>query len=189
MRHVATFIAQSRTANDGGDAGSYGQGIPAFTSDEAEETGVFVGASNQPGDDGHRTNIGIVNIGDETARVWIAARDGESLEDLGLVTVEIGPNGWYQANLFELLGVQHQSITLAEVVFARPETELLGYLSRIDNRSGDPTFIAPSLEPAVRVFPLDWQVEATLTYTDSAVIERFEYTGEPLDEELCVELY
>jgi len=184
LRSEHPFIAQSRTANDGSD-GSYGQGIPAFEVEDAMEGGTFVGASNQPGQDGQRTNIGIVNIGDETENVRIAVRDGETLEDYGFKTVEIGPTGWYQTNLFDLLGEHSRTIELAEVVFFAPGAELLTYLSRVDNRSGDPTFLTSNIKATVRVVPQAWEVEAILTSTGSAVVERFEHTG--ADETVVVD--
>lgn len=177
LRSEHPFIAQSRTANGSSGSGTFGQGIPAFEMEDVVEGGVFVGASNLPGQNGRRTNIGIVNIGDETEEVWISARDGETLEVFGLETVEIGPNGWYQTNVFELLGEQSRTIELAEVEFFAPGAELLAYLSRVDNRSGDPAFLTSKTKTTVRVVPRAWEVEAILTSTGSAVVERFEYTG------------
>lgn len=169
------FLAQSRTANDGGSLGSFGQGIPAFDRAGANDGGTFIGASNHPGNDGVRTNIGIVNVGDESADVLIAARDGQTLDPLGDVFVEIGPNGWYQANLFDLLGVGDQSVGLADIAVWCLEADLLMYLSRIDNRSGDGTFSVPSRKEYVRVEPRSWEVEAILTYT-GATVDSFDYT-------------
>jgi hypothetical protein len=163
LRSEHPFVAQSRTANGGGESGSFGQGIPAFKHDSHGEGFTFIGASNAPGADGHRTNLGIVNGGMSETSVMITARDGQTLDPLGTVFVDIGPNGWYQTDVFSLFGVDDQTVTL-------------GYLSRVDNRSGDGTFIAPTTEPYVRIVSRLWEVEANLTTTGSVVVERVEYT-------------
>jgi len=170
------FVVQSRTANDGGDAGSFGQGIPGFTGESAEEALNFIGASNLPGEEGHRTNIGIVNLSDEEHRVMITARDGETLDPLGTVFVEIGSNGWYQVDVFRTLGIDDQTVKLADIAIFANGADLLGYLSRVDNRSGDGTFIFPSNEWYIRVESRIWELEATLTYTGATSIERVDYT-------------
>jgi hypothetical protein len=176
LRCAHPFVAQSRTANDGGGVGSFGQGIPAIESGDGADGGSFFGVSNIPGSDGVRSNVGIVNIGDEEAKVLIAARDGETLDPLGSVFVDVGPNGWYQTNVFSLLGIDARTVELADVALWCPEAELIGYLSRVDNRSGDGTFVSPTREEYVRIVPREWNVEAILSYTGSTVIERFEYT-------------
>lgn len=176
LRSEHPFVVQSRTANDGGDSGSFGQGIPGFKGESAEEALNFIGASNLPGEGGHRTNIGIVNLGDEEQRVMITVRDGETLDPLGTVFVEIGPSGWHQMDVFQTLGIDDQAIRLADVAIFAPGADLLGYLSRVDNRSGDGTFIFPSNEWYIRVESRVWEVEATLDYTGAVTIERVEYT-------------
>jgi hypothetical protein len=182
LRSDHPFVAQSRTANDGGGVGSFGQGIPGFKLESTQEALSFIGASNLPGDDGHRTNLGIVNLSDEENRVMITARDGETLDALGTVFVEIGPNGWYQADVFVSLGIEDQTVTLADVAIWAGGADLLGYLSRVDNRSGDGTFIFPSSAVYTRVESRIWELEATLTYTGDATIDRVEYnTGDGLE--------
>jgi len=182
LRCEHPFVAQSRTANDGGASGSFGQGIPGFKLEVTQEAFSFIGASNLPGDDGHRTNLGIVNLSDEEARVMITARDGETLDPLGTVFVQIGSDGWYQADVFASLGIEDQTVTLADVAIFAGDADLLGYLSRVDNRSGDGTFIFPSSAAYIRVESRIWELEATLTYTGDVTIDRVDYnTGDGLE--------
>jgi hypothetical protein len=58
--------------------------------------------------------------------------------------VSLGPNGWFQRNLFELLGVADRTIDHAvEAAVAGPSgAKVAASLSRIDNRSGHGTFLA-----------------------------------------------
>ncbi len=168
------FSAQSRTANNAGSSGSFGQGIPAFAATGASEAFNFLGAANRPGNAGVRTNIGLVNLGLEEETVSIFARDAETRTDLGTHEVTIGPNGWFQADVFELLNIDQQVVELADVAVFGVGASLLGYLSRIDNRSGDGTFIASSVGEFVRVTPRSWEVKAVLIYED-AFMHWFEY--------------
>lgn len=175
LRSEHPFVAQSRTANDGGEAGSFGQGIPGFKLESTNEALSFIGASNLPGADGHRTNLGIINLGEEEERVLITARDGETLEPFASVFVDIGPNGWYQVDVFSILGLDDQAIKLADVAIFAGGGDLLGYLSRVDNRSGDGTFIFPSSAAFVRIESRVWELEATLTYSSTTTVERVEF--------------
>ncbi len=174
LRSEHPFSAQSRTANDGGTNGSFGQGIPAFSATEAVEAFTFLGAANRPGAGGVRSNIGILNLGDEEERVDIFARNAETLEDLGVVRFNLGPNGWFQADVFELLDIEDQSITLADVSVLGAGTSLLGYLSRVDNTSGDGTFIAPSIGEFIRIASGTWELKAVLIFED-AYMDWFRY--------------
>ncbi len=176
LRCEHPFVAQSRTANDGGEAGSFGQGIPAVDTAGSTQWLNFFGVSNLPGNDGHRSNIGIVNIGDEGENVLITARDGETLESLGSVFVDIGSNGWFQADVFSLFNLENQPVKLAEVSVLSSGSILIGYVSRVDNRSGDGTFTSPTYVEYVRVESRLWELEATLIYTGDVTVERVEYT-------------
>ncbi len=168
------FSAQSRTANHSGSNGSFGQGIPAFEPTAAAEAFSFLGAANRPGNDGVRTNIGLVNLGAEEETVSIFARDAETRTDLGMHQVTIGPNGWFQADVFELLDVDQQVVGLADVAVLGAGASLLGYISRVDNRSGDGTFIAPTIGDFVPIEPGTWELKSVLIFEDS-FMHWFEY--------------
>ncbi len=173
------FHAKSRTSNTGGSAGVYGQGIPAFSSYDTAPGYTLLGAANRPGPDGTRTNIGIANTSTLTQTVHIFARDPATLDPYGSASVEIGPFGWYQGDLFEILGVADQTIELADVsVF--PSALFMVYLSRVDNRSGDGTFVYGSSGPLVSIANNpDWRFEirTTITYTDNAMVDWLKWRG------------
>lgn len=86
----------------------------------------------------------------------------------------VGPRGWFQADVFELLRIEDQTITLADVSVLGVGTVITGYLSRIDNRSGDGTFIAPTITEFVNITSASWKLKATLTFED-ATIDWFQY--------------
>lgn len=162
LRSEHPFEARSRTANDGGAGGSFGQGIPAIDLDSALPFGALLGAANIPGDGGLRTNLGVVNPGDQDASmtvfIWKHGPTGE-LEYMGFKQFEVGAHGWTQENLFGLVGDEDESIENAWVVVAadnnpdQPEYRVFSYLSRIDNRSGDATYIEPFLNTVYFVDP------------------------------------
>ncbi len=173
------FHAKSRTSNSGGSAGVYGQGIPAFSIADTAPGYTLLGAANRPGPDGTRSNIGIANTSTLTQTVHIFARDPVTLDSYGSASVEIGPFGWYQADLFEILGAAEQTIELADVsVF--PSALFLVYLSRVDNRSGDGTFVYGSSGRLISIANNpDWKFEirTTITYTDGATIDWLKWPG------------
>lgn len=173
------FFAQSRTSNTGGESGSYGQGIPAFTTQDTSEGYTLLGAANRPGADGTRTNLGIANTSSATQTVLVIARDPDTLEEIGSASVEIGPYGWFQDDLFEILGAGDQNIELADVsVF--PAAFNMVYISRVDNRSGDGTFIYGSSGPSVRAAggePRWLWVRAILTYDEGVTLDWFKFWG------------
>lgn len=182
LRSEQPFFAQSRTFNDGGDDGTYGQGIPAFPPPlQTGPTQVYVlmGAANRPGADGARTNLGIVNTGAETREVTFGVRDTATGEVVGATEVELGPYGWYQGDVFQAVGAADQAVDVAEVqvgVFS-PDGNLLAYISRVDNRSGDGAFLAGVTGEYVRIVPRPWEVELVLTYTTPVVVDELTYTA------------
>jgi len=161
------FSAQTRTANNAGPGGSYGQGIPAFPATDAAEAFTFLGAANRPGNGGVRTNIGLVNLGDEEEEVSIFARDAQTHADLGVRVIDIGPGGWVQRDVFALFGIDQQAVNLADVSVFAAGSRLLGYLSRVDNRSGDGTFIAPTVAEFVHSGSGEWELKAVLMFEDA----------------------
>lgn len=174
LRSEHPFSAQSRTANNAGSSGSFGQGIPAFSPTDTTEAFTFLGSANRPGNGGVRTNIGLVNLGDEEETVSIFARDAETRSDLGVRQITIGANGWFQDDVFSLLDIDQQVVELADVAVFGAGASLLGYLSRVDNRSGDGTFIAPTIAERVHGAPGTWELKAVLTFED-AFMHWFEY--------------
>ncbi len=185
LRSEHPFWAQSRTFNDGGDNGTYGQGIPATPPPpDVEPNGEgykLLGGANRPGPDGVRTNIGIVNTGDASREVMVAIRESPSGEVLGGARVDIGPHGWYQADVFELVGAGDRIVEVAEVgtlsLAGETPDSLLTYLSRVDNRSGDGTFVMGYFGEVIRILPHPWEVRLSLTYTVSVTVSELTHTA------------
>ena len=177
LRSEHPFEARSRTYNDGGAMGTYGQGIPALAPSEALGGGVLLGAANIAGEDGVRTNVGILNPGDEVIDALVGIYDEATGEVIGAKHVDVGPMGWTQFNPFELVGAADTDVSDAVVVVVS-FPGVYTYLSRIDNRSGDAVFVLPFDATDVRLLPRDWTVQVTLTYSSSTTLSAFTYTGE-----------
>jgi hypothetical protein len=154
LRSEHPFEARTRTYNDGGDAGSFGQGIPAVDPEDAMPFGALVGAANLVGPAGVRTNLGILNPGETPTEVLVflmRSVDNAEADFLTMFSVELGPRGWMQGNLFELAGFADEDIDNAYAIVVGdhnpldPVTPIFSYLSRIDNRSGDAVYVEPFL--------------------------------------------
>jgi hypothetical protein len=173
------FFAKTRTSNSGGSTGIYGQGIPAFSREDTALGYSVLGASNRPGPDGVRTNIGIASTSTLTETVHIFARDPVTHDLFGTTSVEIGPFGWFQADLFDLVGLAEQTIELAEVsVF--PSASYMVYISLVDNRSGDGTFIYGSSGQSISIAgnpDREFEVQTTLTYDDGVTVDWIKWPG------------
>lgn len=173
LRSEYPFEARSRTVNRGGEDGSYGEAIPAVALEDASEGSIFPGAANVPGGAGVRTNLGILNLSEEetSGYVLVTAPDPHGTH-YGQAHFDIGPRGWWQGDLFELIGVEDQVIEDALVVVISGEPEgHLAYLSRVDNASGDGAYIAPITTPNVFVQTYSWDVEVTLDPGDDVVVD------------------
>lgn len=164
LRSEYLFDARSRTANTGGDQGSYGQAIPAVGVADLAWGGTFPGAANIPGAAGVRTNLGLVNSGSEPATFVVFVQSPTAFEPgYGWTQIELGPGGWWQGDVFEAVGADGETVDDATVtVLNNDEGVVMGYLSRIDNASGDGTYIAPITNEAVFTQPLDWELEIEL---------------------------
>jgi photosystem II stability/assembly factor-like uncharacterized protein len=116
--------------------GSFGQSIPAVTEESALTTnqiGALVGLHQG---NGFRTNIGFANLGDDALAVEVKALavDGSIL---GQQSWTVDGAGWYQANRPLPAGT-----ATATVVSHTAGARYLAYASVVDDRSGDPTYIA-----------------------------------------------
>ena len=177
LRSEHLFEARSRTYNDGGAMGTYGQGIPALAPSEALGGGVLLGAANIAGEDGVRTNVGILNPDTDDQKALVVIYDQATGATVGAKHVDVGPLGWTQFNPFELVGAADTDVSDAVVVVVSLPG-VYTYLSRIDNRSGDAVFVLPFDATDVRLLPRDWTVQVTLTYSSSTTLSAFTYTGE-----------
>jgi len=179
LRSAHPFEARSRTYNSGGSMGTYGQGIPALAPSDALGGGLLLGAANIQGEDGVRTNLGILNPSEDDQSVLVFVQDGSTLATLGGTHIDVGPMGWTQFNVFDLVGAADSDVSNAIVrVVSSPEPGLFTYLSRVDNRSGDATFVLPFDATGFHLLPRDWTVQVTFTYSGSTAVSDLTYTGE-----------
>ena len=106
----------------------------------------------------------------------VVLSEEDTVTVIGTAFVELGPYGWYQANVFDLVGAADH-VTENAVVTCVFGPMLLSYLSRVDNRSGDATTVLPFTAEVVYTIPTDWQVGLTLTYSAGVTLDSLVYTG------------
>ena len=124
--------------------GTFGQSIPAAPQSAAFSDGrallLQVASSDDP-TTGFRTNVGLVNLGDDRADVTLKAK--YSWEVLELT---IPPHRQRQLNdVLRTLGAGTRDLDAVEVTVSRLG-RVIPYASVVDNATGDPTFI-----PAQRI--------------------------------------
>ena len=136
------LVITSRTFNDLGSAGTYGQGVPAFASDQlltAKE-----GCAWMPWlvSDAHtRTNIGFLNAGDAPLRLTIEFLHGAGLP-IGDIAVDLLPFEFLQFD-DPLAGLSAAPVedAWARIFIETPDGQGLAWASMIDNATGDPIFL------------------------------------------------
>jgi CubicO group peptidase (beta-lactamase class C family) len=134
------LFASSRTYNTGAD-GTYGlflDGVPAHAAARAGDT-VWLTQLRQNAD--FRSNIGLVNSGELTARVRIHLHDGSGVVVASLTRL-LEPGGWHQLQEpFSRLAGR----TDIEAGYARVSVEsgdgVIAYASVIDNATNDGTAV------------------------------------------------
>lgn len=142
-----SFVVNSKTFNNA-SSGTFGQPIPGtwvglfdFTNDpiSAVASGVTNSAS---GTSGFRANIGAVNLGRFTARLKVSVYDSAGNTISSLIPFVLPPQGHFQDRL--PVNVEHGSV---EFFVDDPNNDavVFPYVSVVDNRSGDPTYIQPVL--------------------------------------------
>jgi hypothetical protein len=142
----------SRTYTDGGAAGTAGQSVPSFASDEAARAGEEVYCLPLSRNAAYRSNLGVVNISNQQYWVWIRAFDHFG-NYLGGETFYVMPWSGFQKN--DVLGLftsadQEGAFAVISAAFdTNPPAGPLffAYASVVDNRTGDPAFL-----PAVRPY-------------------------------------
>lgn len=141
------FLVNSKTFNNA-SSGTFGQPIPGtwvglfdFVSDPI--SAVASGVRNtSSGPSGYRANIGAVNLGRRSATLKVSVYDSAGKTLLERVPFILPPQGHIQDRL--PVNVDHGSV---EFFVDDPSNEavVFPYVSVIDNRSGDPTYIQPVL--------------------------------------------
>lgn len=182
LRSDFPFEVQSRTSNIAGRNGTFGQAIPGIADSGSDfsvrSSWTLIGAANRPTADGVRSNIGLYNKTQHETDVRITVISEETGEVVGQPETEVtvGGFGWIQANVFELVGAADGVFDNASVRVSG-DSAVSGYLSRIDNRSGDGAFFLPIAGNYVSYFPADWEITAELWHDPSDPVDAFVYTG------------
>jgi hypothetical protein len=134
------LLISSRTYNDA-DSGSYGQYIPGLALESAFTGGDQPLLLQLTGDDDFRTNIGLVNPGGKPIDmvVDLAQSDGTAVDSLS-ATVE--PFSVLQLNRVFASKADVED-AYATVAATTEQAAFFTYASVVDNRSGDPMYVAP----------------------------------------------
>ena len=136
----------SRTATSDGAGGSYGQGIPPVAPAGEAAHGAAVRLFGLHSDGAFRTNLGLVNPGDDQVDLRVRLYDGRA-ELVGELERSLAPGSWLQLNrVFDGVGAGTGTITggLAVIRQTSREGRFVAYASVVDERTGDPTYLAPS---------------------------------------------
>ncbi len=181
------FEATSRTSNDGGGTGVHGEGIPAFDPNlipwrpgmphvlpSSRVDLLLLGAGNRPGEDGVRTNVGLVNTTHTASTVSLELYDPATGQWSEAISVEMGPFGWTQQDLFRLFGVEDREVD-DTMVAVSGWAGVFPYLSRVSNLSGDGTYVAPVSREPQRTTPRTWEVTLSLSYSPGVRAYAFTY--------------
>ncbi len=152
LRITATdgnILVSSRTYNDD-PAGTYGQTVPAIDGGQATPSGAratLIQLSRSPDPStGFRTNVGLVNVTDETITVDVElfAADGSPL---GLVSRNLRAFEHRQLNdVFHIAGADDVVDGYVVARTASAGGRFICYASVVDNGSGDAVFIPGATE-------------------------------------------
>ena len=144
---AANIVATSRIYVNTNN-GSFGQFVPAFSRSSALRRGVIPQVSNTPAATGFRANLGLFNPNASTVTVRLEARDAT-----GAVVA---------SNLITLAGLSQQQNAIG-ILFPGVDVSnsanltisfdasagIFGYVSEVDNTSGDSFLISAQPDPGV----------------------------------------
>jgi hypothetical protein len=154
-------VVQSRSFNER-STGTVGQGIPGviiglvdFDLDNPGISAIATGVSDwgAAGVEGFRTNVGGVNLSDSSTTLWVSVINDAGLE-ISRRSFTINPGTHYQERLPTT--VKHGTLEFwvqFPADFNPDFTDLvIPYASVVDNRTGDPTYLNPTLLASPSVF-------------------------------------
>ena len=181
-----SLVLQTRTFNTG-SSGTLGQGIPGSITGllDIELDGLSALATGirnfgSPGAGGFRANIGALNLGQSSVTLNVAIFNADG-EEVGSAPFILPPEGHWQGQL--PVTIDHGTAEFW-VVDPSPSFEdfVFPYVSIVDNRTGDATYIEPQLfaEPSfVAPFKTGRRAATTPIRTDQVrrVIESARYLG------------
>ncbi|MHB0971564.1 MAG: PKD domain-containing protein [Thermoanaerobaculia bacterium] len=132
--------AQSRTFTTFAAGGSMGQFIPAVRLPRPAAAQLLAGVETG---EAYRTNIGLVNSGDQAARVTLTLNGGGPA---ARKEFDLPPRSWQQQPLIAMLdssSIAQESLSIS----IEADGDVLAYASVIDRTTNDPTYHAGSLAP------------------------------------------
>ena len=136
--------AFARVATANAENPGNGTAIPALPRDARRAQANFIGLSGLGGNAGFRVNVGAFNPNDGDTAVTIFVRDGAG-RTLGSVERTWAPREWFQVN--DILRKTGVSTGDAASIFVDSGLPLFPFVIAVDNRSGDPTWLAPAPDP------------------------------------------
>jgi hypothetical protein len=131
----------SRTYNSEGESGTYGQFIPALTELTAVVSGRPGALPQLQENASFRTNVGALNLTDQTLDLEIHLFDGDGAL-LGVKDASLRPYEMDQYDkVFDDVGAGTVNNGYAVVRVTTDGGKVLAYASVVDNRSGDPVYV------------------------------------------------
>ena len=140
VRSAIPLAATTRTAT-AADEGSYGQGIPAVPTTIAASDGEAVRLFGFDNSTDFRTNLGLVNPGEDEVVLKLSFYDDET-NKLAESSRTLSSESWVQLNR---VLTDHGVASEARVIVVRQtskEGAFAAYASVVDERTGDPTYLA-----------------------------------------------
>ena len=142
------FVVTTTTFNNA-SSGTFGQGIPGTLTGEMDfalekVSSIATGIRNfgTIGSTGYRTNIGAVNTGRYSIRLLVSVYDSQGRTVADRLPFDIAPLAHFQ----DRLPVNVDGGTVEFFVDDPSQTAVVfPYASIVDNRSGDPVYVAPIL--------------------------------------------
>jgi len=131
-------VVSARTFNDAA-SGTFGQFLPGVGTGQALVAGGAGVLAPIASNDRFRTNVGIVNVGDDPAVAEVRVFSSSGVARGTPVEITAGPGGWVQQNrLLRAAGAEPCDACYAEITLTSGDG-VWAYGSVVDNGSGDPT--------------------------------------------------
>jgi hypothetical protein len=154
-------VVQSRSFNER-STGTVGQGVPGviiglvdYDLDDPGISAIATGVSDwgAAGVEGFRTNVGGVNLSDSSTTLWVSVINDEGFE-ISRRAFTLNPGTHYQERLPTT--VEHGTLEFWVQFPADYDPDfsdlVIPYASVVDNRTGDPTYLNPTLLASPSVF-------------------------------------
>lgn len=131
-----------RTYNQETATRTFGQNLPALTADDALAGGEEGIVPHLKRSSRFRTNLGVVNLGSESATVAVELFDAEGRQVGRAGTLTVAGGAWkQQTDVLGWVGAGDREIAYARVTAAPAATRVWVYASLVDNSTGDPTTV------------------------------------------------